>query len=155
MRKESCTGFICALVLVTITAGCATLGRAPLAVTTSCSPKQAWEAALAGVSELVVSTQDKDDGAIVTDWAIMASDQAAGVFQRTANRERARFLLDVTPAGETATISVRQIREYFSPMGVQSQSTKWRRIPAMAEEERRVMQRVSNELKERGCAILN
>jgi len=141
--------------LVVSTTGCAAFsGAPPLTVKTSCSPEQAWEAALAGVSALKIDDKDKEKGTITTEWAVMESGQQAGVFQRNANRERARFFLALDRHRDDVTISVRQTREYFSPMGVQSQSTRWRRMSPLSEEERRVMQRVSARLKEDGCAIL-
>ncbi len=148
------TRFICALVLATTTAGCAAFGRAPLAVTTSCSPAHAWDSALESVKHLTLRRTDQDNGVIATEWMVVPSGKKSGVFTREGNRERARFFLNLEPVQQTVTISIRQIREYFSPMGVQSQSTRWRRIPPLAEEEHHVMQRLSNHLKDRGCAIL-
>lgn len=146
---------VLSLFLIVSTTGCAAFsGAPPLTVKTSCSPEQAWEAALAGVSALKIDDKDKEKGSITTEWAVMESGQLAGVFQRTANRERARFFLALDRHRDAVTISVRQTREYFSPMGVQSQSTRWRRMSPLAEEERRVMQRVSARLKEDGCTIL-
>ena len=148
------TRFICSLVLAVATAGCATFGRAPLTVKTSCSADQAWAAALASMNDFTLRDTDREDGTIATEWTNMKSDELAGLFQRKANRERARFFLNLEQDRETVTISVRQAREYFSPMGVQSQSTRWRRIPPSAEEEQRVIDRLSNQLKDKGCAIL-
>ncbi len=146
---------VLSLFLVVSTTGCAVFSDAPpLTVKTSCSPEQAWEAALAGVSQLKIDDKDKEKGTITTEWAVMESGQLAGVFQRDANRERARFFLVLDRLRDAVIISVRQAREYFSPMGVQSQSTRWRRMSPLAKEERRVIQQVSNRLKEDGCAIL-
>ena len=148
------TRFLCSLVLAATTAGCATFGRAPLTVTASCSPEQAWDASLESVKSLTLRHTDQAKGVIATEWATMDSGKQAGVFEREANRERARFFLNLEPNQQAVTISVRQIREYFSPMGVQSQSTRWRRIPPLAEEEQRMVQQLSNQLKDKGCAIL-
>ena len=97
---------------------------------------------------------DQENGVIATEWATMDSGKRAGVFERKANRERARFFLNLEPNQQAVTISVRQIREYFSPMGVQSQSTRWRRIPPDAKEEQRLVQQLSVHLEDEGCAIL-
>ncbi len=142
------------LVLVATTAGCATFGRAPLTVTTACSLEQAWDASLESVKHLTLHHTDKDKGVIVTEWTTMTSGQKAGVFERKANRERTRFFLTLEPDQQAVTISVRQAREYFSPMGVQSQSTRWRRIPPLAGDEQRLVQQLSEHLKETGCAVL-
>ena len=146
---------VLSLLLIVSTTGCAMFsGARALTVKTSCSPEQVWEATLAGMGGLTLHTKDKENAEIVTEWANLESAQLAGVFQRAANRERARFFVNLKPDGETVTVSVYQAREYFSPMGVRSQSTRWKRIPPLAEEEQRLIQRLSTSLKENGCAIL-
>ncbi len=146
---------VLSVLLVVFTVGCAALsGGAPSTVNAGCSYDQAWSVALASVDEFALSQTDKDKGVITTDWVGFASKRKAGVFSRESNEERARFFLNVEAARQPIRISVRQVREFFSPMGARSQSG-WRRIPPIAEEERRLAQRITKQLKDKGCTVLS
>ena len=146
---------VLSLFLVVSTVGCATVSGAPSTVKSGCSYDQAWSVALASVDEFALTQTDKDKGVISTEWMGFASKRTAGMFSRDANQERARFFVNLKPAGRAVEISIRQAREFFSPMGVQSQSTSWRRIPPIAEEERRLAQRITNQLRDEGCTIIS
>ena len=146
---------VLSLFLVVSTVGCATVSGAPSTVKSGCSYDQAWSVALASVDEFALSKTDKDKGVIATEWMGFVSKRTAGMFSRDANQERARFFVNLKPAGRAVEISVQQAREFFSPMGVQSQSTSWRRIPPIAEEERRLAQRITNQLRDEGCTIIS
>ncbi len=146
---------VLSLFLVVSTVGCATVSGAPSTVKSGCSYDQAWSVALASVDEFALTQTDKDKGVISTEWMGFASKRTAGMFSRDANQERARFFVNLKPAGRAVEISIRQAREFFSPMGVQSQSTSWRRIPPIAEEERRLAQRITKQLRDKGCLIVS
>ena len=147
--------FVLSFILLVSTAGCATLSGAPHTVKAACSYDQAWEVSLASVNEFALREVDKAKGVIATEWIGFDSKRKAGAFQRNANQERARFFLNLKSSGRTIEISLQQAREFFSPMGVQSQSTSWRRIPPIAEEERRLTQRITNQLRDEGCTIIS
>ena len=100
------------------------------------------------MDEFALTQTDKDKGVIATEWATFASGRTAGVFQRQANKERARFFVNVEADRQPVRISVRQAREFFSPVGARSQGIAWKRIPPNAEEERRLIQRITNQLLE-------
>ncbi len=131
--------------------GCATLGGASPTVTTSCSYEDTWSLALASVNEFELRGLDKEKGVIETDWLAFPSKRKAGVMQRDANQERARFFINLKNTQSGTQFSVMQAREFFSPMGVQSQAVQWRRIPPIAEEEQRLAQRISKKLEAKGC----
>ena len=149
------THVVLSLFLVVFTVGCATVSGAPRTVKAGCAYDQAWSVALASMDEFALSQTDKDKGVIATEWASFASGRLAGAFQRQANKERARFYLNVEAARQPVTISVRQVREFFSPVGARSQSTGWKRIPPLAEEEQRLVQRITNQLLDKGCTIIS
>ena len=132
--------------------GCAGWSSAPK-VATSCTFDRAWSVALASVDEFELRHIDKADGIIETEWILFASKQTAGIFQRDQNKERVKFFLTLSRKPEGTQIEALQMREFFSPMGVQSQS-RWRRIPPNKEEEQRLANRISNQLRAKGCAIL-
>ena len=144
---------VLSLFLVVFTVGCATLSGAPSTVKAGCAYDQAWSVALASMDEFALTQTDKDKGVIATEWATFASGRKAGAFQREVNKERARFFVNVEAARQPVRISVRQVREFYSPMGARSQAM-WKRIPPVAEEERRLIQRITNQLLSEGCTVV-
>ena len=146
---------VLSLFLVVSTVGCAAVSGAPHTVKAACSYGQAWAVALSSMDEFVLTQEDKDKGAIATEWATFASDRSIGVFQRQGNKERARFFVNVEADRQPVRISVRQAREFFSPVGARSQGIAWKRIPPNAGEERRLIQRITNQLLSEGCTIIS
>lgn len=140
--------------LIVSTVGCATLAGAPHTVKAGCAYDQAWSVALASVNEFALTKADKDEGVIETEWMGFASRRSAGAFQRQVNEERARFYLNVDAARQPVRISVQQVREFHSPMGAQSQGIVWKRIPPIAEEEQRLLGRITKHLLDKGCTIV-
>ena len=145
---------VLSLFLIVSTVGCAAISGEPHTVKAACSYDQAWSVALASMDEFALTQEDKDKGVIATEWATFASGQMAGVFQRQANKERARFFVNVEAARQPIRISVRQAREFFSPVGARSQGIAWKRIPPNAGEERRLVQRITNQLLSKGCTVV-
>ncbi len=145
---------VLSLFLIVSTVGCAAVSGAPHTVKAACSYDQAWSVALASMNEFVLTQEDKDKGVIETEWATFTSGRSIGVFQRQDNKERARFFVNVEAARQPVRISVRQAREFFSPVGARSQGIAWKRIPPNAEEERRLVQRITNQLLSEGCTVV-
>ncbi|MEC4674128.1 MAG: hypothetical protein VST68_08050, partial [Nitrospirota bacterium] len=135
------------LIMLSITWGCATLLGASPTITTSCSFEETWSLALASVNEFELRGLDKNQGVIETEWLAFASQRKAGLLQRDANQERARFFINLKSTQGATQVSVRQFREFLSPMGVQSQAVQWRRIPPISGEEQRLVQRISHKLE--------
>lgn len=146
---------VLSLFLVVFAVGCATVSGAPSTLKAACSYDQAWSGALEGVDEFALTQTDKDKGVIATEWMGFASKRKAGIFSRDANQERARFFVNLKPYGQAVEISVQQAREFFSPMGARSQATGWKRIPPITQEERRLAQRITNQLMVKGCTIIS
>lgn len=143
---------VLSLFLVLSTVGCATLSGAPHTVKTGCAYDQAWSVALASVDEFELREVDQAGGVIATEWMGFASQRKSGAFQRDVNEERARFFLNLE-ASRPTRISVQQIREFYSPMGARSQVT-WKRIPPIAEEEQRLLGRITKQLLDKGCTVV-
>lgn len=141
--------------LVVFTVGCASFSGVPSTVKTACSYEQAWSVALASVDEFSLREVEKAKGVIATDWMGFTSKRKAGWFSREANQERARFFVNLKPTGQTVEISVQQAREFYSSMGARSQGIAWKRIPPIAEEERRLAQRITNQLIDKGCTVVS
>ena len=144
--------FVVSLFVLISTGGCASLVDVPSVVKTGCAYDQAWSVALASVDEFELRDVDEAGGVIATEWMGFASQRKAGAFQRQVNEERARFFLNVEAARPTR-ISVQQVREFYSPMGARSQVT-WKRIPPIAEEEQRLLGRITKQLLDKGCTVV-
>ncbi len=106
---------------------------------------------MASLQEFELRRIDKADGVIETDWIAVHNPKTAsgGLFQRSMNQERARFILNITPEQQGSMITVKQIREFWSPQGVQSRA--WRQIPPHEEQERQLATRIENRIKRQAC----
>ncbi len=138
------------LVLCFLIAGCAGLYSAPR-VATTCSPEDSWGSALASLQEFELRRIDKTSGVIETEWIAVHNPKTAtgGVFQRKMNQERARFVVSIAPEQQGSMIKVKQVREFWSPQGVQSR--RWRQIPPHEEQERQLATRIKTRLKRQAC----
>lgn len=145
--------FLCVF-LVVLTVECTTFSGAPGTVKAACPYDQAWSVTVASMDEFALAEVNKNKGVIETEWMGFTSKRKAGLFSRDANQERARFFVNLTPDGQAVRISVQQAREFFSPMGARSQATGWKRIPPITEEERRLTQRITNQLLSEGCTVV-
>ena len=130
--------------------GCAGWTSAPH-IATTCPPEDTWSIALASLQEFELRRIDKADGVIETDWIAVHNPKtvSGGLFQRSMNQERARFILNITPEQQGSMITVKQIREFWSPQGVQSRA--WRQIPPHEEQERQLATRIENRIKRQAC----
>ena len=130
--------------------GCASWTSAPRLATT-CPPEDTWAVALASLQEFELRRIDKASGVIETEWIAVHNPKtvSGGVFQRSMNQERARFVLNVTPDNQGSMVTVKQVREFWSPQGVQSRS--WRQIPPHEEQEHQLANRIQNRLKRQAC----
>ena len=134
--------------------GCGGIFPSAPTVLTACSFDQAWAIALASVNEFELRQVDKVGGKIETEWLLFDSRRLAGVLARNENKERMRFFVTLSRRPTGIQIETFQMREYFSPLGLQSQRG-WRRIPPDEQEEQRLANRISQRLKVKGCAILS
>ncbi len=136
--------------MVFCVSGCASWFSAPR-VATICSTEDAWKVALASLQEFELRKIDKGDGVIETDWinVLNPNTVSSGAFGRALNQERARFILNIIPEKNGSQITVKQIREFWSPQGVQSRS--WRQIPGHEEQERQLARRINSRLKRQAC----
>lgn len=122
-------------------------------MTSSCAFDQAWPLTLASLDRFGFREVNQEKGTIATDWILLSSRKSSGFFGRDMNKVRMRFLVAITPQqSKGIQIRVSQIREFFSPMGVQSQSG-WRRIAPVEEEIQDVVQVIANKLRSKGCRI--
>ncbi len=130
--------------------GCAGWNSAPR-VATTCAAEDTWGVALASLQEFELRRIDKANGIIETEWIAVHNPKTAtgGIFQRKMNQERARFILNVVPEQQGSQITVKQIREFWSPQGVQSR--RWRQIPPHEEQERQLATRIETRLKRQAC----
>lgn len=142
--------FFLILGLFGVITGCVSWTDAPR-VATTCLPDDTWAVALSSLQEFELRRIDKPSGVIETDWikVINPSTAKGGIFRREMNEERARFVVTVEPGKDGSIVSVKQVREFWSPQGVQSRS--WRQIPPHEEQERQLAGRIQNRLKRKAC----
>ena len=141
------TVFIVFSFLVSL-AGCASWFHAP-SVATTCSAEKTWSIALASLQEFELRRIDEVNKIIETDWIAVRPHRLSGLMNRDINEERARFVLSILSNEGQSKISVRQIREFWSPQGVQSRV--WRQIPGNEEQERQLAARIQGKLKRAQC----
>ena len=120
-------------------------------VATACTPDQTWDVALASVGEFELRRVDKDERIIETEWVKDSPPNGgrSGIFQRELNEERARFIITIEPDQKGSLFTVKQVREFWSPQGVQMRS--WRQIPPNAEQEHQLATRIETRLKRQAC----
>jgi hypothetical protein len=120
-----------------------------------CSYDVVWEAALASVRDRPAQVQDKDKGLIETGWIEMeGTDRPYGIFDREGfgNRERARITVAVKRLNDVTSVSVLENRQrWHLKGGITQQATKWWPVDPSAEAEAKVVERLNNKLKEKGC----
>src|SRR5574341_420531 len=120
-----------------------------------CSYDVVWDAALESVKDRPVQVQNKDKGLIETGWIEMeATERSYGIFQREGfgNRERTRMTVAVKRLNDVTSVSVLANRQrWHLKGGITQQSTKWWPVDPSAEAEAKVVERLNNNLKEKGC----
>ncbi|MGB0911429.1 MAG: hypothetical protein ACPGYT_13785 [Nitrospirales bacterium] len=143
-----CKLFLTIFSLTLLLPGCASWSSAPR-VATNCSPDTTWSIALASLQEFELRRIDKENRVIETDWIAVRPSRLSGLTERDLNEERARFILTIEPEQGRSIVSVKQIREFWSPQGVQSRS--WRQIPPNEQQERQLAARIQGQLKREPC----
>jgi hypothetical protein len=136
------------ILMCLLLAGCATLAGKPTA-SSSCSIEQMWDAATAALGDVQLETVDKTGGVLETKWVEVEAVTRAGALQRDVNRERIKYMVEVKPHGRGSVATVVQLREGWSPMGVQSR--QWRAIPGNPSEEEALASAITARLKDKGC----
>ncbi len=128
--------------------GCMTPAGKPIA-SSSCSFEQVWDATTTALGDFQLETMDKTAGVLETKWMEVEASTRAGALQREVNKERLRYVVEVKPDGRGTVATALQLREGWSPMGVQSR--QWRAIPGHEAEEAAVASEITRRLKEKGC----
>lgn len=120
-----------------------------------CSYDVVWDAALESVKDRPVQVQNKDKGLIETGWTEMEGpERSYGMFDREGfgNRERARMTVMVKRLNDVTSVSVLENRQrWHLKGGVTQQSTKWWPVDPSAQAEAKLVERLNNKLKEKGC----
>ena len=129
-------------------ASCQIAGSVPTA-SSACSFDQVWDTAIASLDGAKLESADKTNGRVKTAWLEVASKSRAGLLERDVNKERIKYIVQVQPEGAGAKARVQQLREEWSPMGVQMR--QWRAIAADGAEETALGNEISRRLKAKGC----
>lgn len=118
-------------------------------MSSACSFEQVWDTSIVALADIQLQTANKTTGVLETTWVEVEPSTRAGAFQRDVNKERAKYVVEVTRDGTGAAATVTQLREEFSPMGVRSR--QWRAMSPNASEEAAMVSQISRRLKEKGC----
>lgn len=145
---------ILALIASLACSGCATLSGSNDQFFV-CSYDVVWDAAVESVKDRPVQVQNKDNGLIETGWIEMeGTERSYGIFEREGfgNRERARMTVAVKKLNDVTSVSVLENRQrWHLKGGITQQATKWWPVDPSAEAEAKVVERLNNRLKEKGC----
>ena len=143
------------VVLALLSVGCAALSgsREQYYV---CAYDNVWDAALETMKGQPVSTYDKEQGLIETNWQDVppTSERTFGIFGRESfgNNERARMTVSVKRINDVAVISVLETRQrWHSRGGVTQQALKWWPIEPSEDATNEVVDRLNSKLKVKGC----
>jgi hypothetical protein len=128
--------------------GCMVLGSTA-AMSSACSFEQVWDASIVALADIQLQTANKTAGILETAWVEVEATTRAGAFQRDVNKERLKYVVEITRDGTGTAATVTQLREEFSPMGVRSR--QWRAVTPNPSEEASVVSEISRRLKEKGC----
>lgn len=133
---------------VLMLAGCVALMGGATASST-CSYDEVWDTAIVSLGGIRLDSADKAKGALETTWVEGQATTRAGILQREINRERVKYLVEVSREGTGARVTILQRREAWSPMG--NRMRQWRAIPGNPAEEQAVAAEMTKRLKEKGC----
>lgn len=136
------------LLVILTSPACTTLGNTP-AASSPCSFDQVWDTSIVALADFQLHTANKTEGVLETGWVEVEASTRVGAFQRDVNKERLKYVVEITRDGAGATATVTQLREEFSPVGVRSR--QWRGAPGNPSEETAVVAEISRRLKEKGC----
>lgn len=120
-----------------------------------CPYDTVWDAALETLKDRPLIRQDKEAGAIETDWTEMAvGGRGFGALDRELfdSKERARITFAVKRADDVTKVSLVENRQRWHLRGgVTQQATKWWPVEPSKETMNAVINRLNAKLKERGC----
>lgn len=128
--------------------GCQSTPSLPTASST-CSFEQVWDTAIAALEGGKLVSADKANGRIETAWLEVPSTSRAGLLERDVNKERMKYIVDVTRNASGARAAVQQLREEWTPMGVRMR--QWRAAAADPSEEAALASEISRRLRNKGC----
>ncbi len=129
-------------------AGCQSAGSLPTTFS-HCSFEQVWDTAIASLEVGTLASADKASGRVETAWLEVPSSSRAGVLGRDLNKERVKYVVEVSRDAPDARATVRQLREEWTPMGVRMR--QWRSMATNPFEEAALATEISRRLKEKGC----
>jgi hypothetical protein len=135
------------LFIYMVVTACSTGGSEP--ITSSCSFEQVWDTSIAALEGLRLESADKSKGVVETDWTEVAASSRAGILQREVNKERFKYIITLNSQNAGPSVTVRQLRQQWSPMGARMR--QWRAMQENSSEEAALATEISRRLKDKGC----
>jgi hypothetical protein len=134
--------------LLMVATACSTTGTPP-PIASSCSFEQVWDTSIAALEGLRLESADKSKGVVETAWTEVAASSRAGILQREVNKERFKYIITLNSQNAGPSVTVRQLRQQWSPMGARMR--QWRAMQENSSEEAALATEISRRLKEKGC----
>jgi hypothetical protein len=113
-----------------------------------------WEATLDAVKDRPVLVKDKTKGVIETDWLEVPVSRAYGVFQRelAEAKDRTKVYAEVKRLEDVSKVSFAETRQRWKFRGG-SRLFGWDAAEPSEEDMAKLMDRLTNKLKEQGCTL--
>ncbi len=141
------------IVLLTTTAGCASLGGTQERYLV-CPYDTMWETSLEMVKDRPIVTKDKAKGLIETGWTEVPVDRSYGILQRELRdaKDRTKVSVALTKLDDVTKITLVETRERWKFRGG-SRLFGWDPAEPSEEDIGKLMTRLTAKLKERGCRL--
>ncbi len=139
-----------------ILSGCSTLAG-PISSTEkymACPIDSVWEGSLEALSHYPVTTRDKENGIIKTDWrTVPVQGRPYGLFGREGlgDKERSRITMTLKPLNEgVVLVNIQERRQHWGFRGGQ-QIYDWYPVEASQQSLALIMGNLTTKLEEEGC----
>jgi|GEM_PF-2937235 uncharacterized lipoprotein len=132
--------------------GCASLAGGHID-TYRCGYDTVWEETLRALEPATFAATDKRHGRIETEWEKGMADQTSGIMGRSdLVQERSSIVVSLARQRNNTEVRVIHVRQQRHLGG--TRSLRWRHVPSSPEVENRMLARIHDRLKQRGCGPL-
>ena len=132
--------------------GCASLAGGHIDMY-RCGYDTVWEETLRALEPATFATADKYNGRIETEWEKGMADQTSGIMGRSdLVQERSSIVVTLARQRDDTEVRVFHVRQRHHLVG--ARSLRWQHVPSSPEVEYKILARIHDRLKQRGCGPL-